>query len=301
MDEVAELSRRAEAGDPDALFALAARMLAGDGVAADLPRARELFKRSAEAGRFDAGVIYVNLVANGTGGAPDWPRGLALLDMLAQHDPHCRRELELIGAMALTGAGDPVSVPQREMLSEAPHVVLIPGLLTAAECRFLADTAAPMLQPAVVEDQAGQKARHPGRTSDSVGLSWPLESPAVHALNRRIAAASGTRADQGEPLQILRYRPGQEYKPHFDAIPGFGNQRTLTFLVWLNDDYAGGETHFLATGLKAKGRAGDALLFRNAGADGRRDENAAHAGLPVTGGEKWLASRWIRAARYDGS
>jgi len=300
MDEPSELTRRADAGDPDALFALGARYLAGDGVEADLPRARELFKQSAEAGRFDAGVVYVNLVANGTGGVSDWPKALEFMAMLAEHDPHCRRELELIGAMALTASGDPVAVPVGEVLCETPHVLRIPGLFSAPECRFLAETAGPMLEPAVVEDTAGQKTRHPGRTSDSVGFTWPLESPAVHALNRRIAAASGTRVEQGEPLQVLRYRPGQEYKPHFDAIPGFANQRVLTALVWLNDGYQGGETLFLKSGLKVTGRTGDALVFRNAGPDGRRDEDSAHAGLPILAGEKWIASRWIRAARFAG-
>ena len=137
------------------------------------------------------------------------------------------------------------------------------------------------------------------RVCDSVGFTWPLENPAVHALNRRIAAASGTAVGQGEPLQVLRYRPGGEYRPHFDAIPGFANQRVMTMLVWLNEDYEGGETHFPTPGLKLKGRTGDAILFRNTGADGRRDPAAGHAGLPVTAGEKLIASRWIRQRPFE--
>jgi prolyl 4-hydroxylase len=121
----------------------------------------------------------------------------------------------------------------------------------------------------------------------------------VHAINQRIAAASGTQAAQGEPLQVLRYRPGGEYKPHFDAIPGFANQRILTMIVWLNEDYEGGETMFMKTGAKLRGRTGDALLFRNALPDGSRDPDAAHAGLPVTRGEKLIASRWIRARPFE--
>jgi prolyl 4-hydroxylase len=98
---------------------------------------------------------------------------------------------------------------------------------------------------------------------------------------------------------VLRYRPGGEYRPHFDAIPGFANQRAMTFLVWLNDGYEGGETHFPTPGLRLKGRAGDAILFRNTGPDGRRDPAAGHAGLPVTGGEKLIASRWIRERPFE--
>ena len=117
----------------------------------------------------------------------------------------------------------------------------------------------------------------------AIGFTLPLENPAVHALNRRIAAASGTDVAQGEPLQVLRYRPGGEYKPHFDAIPGFANQRILTMIVWLNEDYEGGETMFTKTGAKLKGRTGDALAVpQRACRTGRAIPTAGHAGLPVT-------------------
>jgi prolyl 4-hydroxylase len=98
---------------------------------------------------------------------------------------------------------------------------------------------------------------------------------------------------------VLRYREGGEYRPHFDAIDGLANQRILTMIVWLNDGYEGGETIFLHNSLRVKGGIGDALLFRNARADGTRDPRSCHAGLPVTRGEKLIASRWIRAGPYD--
>jgi prolyl 4-hydroxylase len=52
------------------------------------------------------------------------------------------------------------------------------------------------------------------------------------------------------------------------------------------------------TGLTVKGRQGDVLVFRNIGPDGGFDPLSEHAGLPVTGGIKYLASRWIREARH---
>ena len=58
------------------------------------------------------------------------------------------------------------------------------------------------------------------RDSDAAAFPLVLEWPFVHALNRRIAAASGTDVAQGEALQILRYAPGQQYRPHLDAVPG---------------------------------------------------------------------------------
>jgi prolyl 4-hydroxylase len=273
----------------------AAKLRAGDPAAA-----RALFARAAAAGNRRAAVVYTNFVAAGVGGEADWPRAVALLRELARSGRRSARELAIVEAMDLRADGSPAFVPAAEAVCERPGIVRFDGLFTPAECDYLVEAAAPMLAPAVVVDpRTGRQRPDPLRSSDSTGFTAPLENPAVHALNRRIAAASGTAPDQGEPLQVLRYRPGGEYRTHFDAIPGFANQRVMTMLVWLNADYEGGETWFETPRLALKGKAGDSILFRNAGPDGRRDPAAAHAGRPVRAGEKLIASRWIRARRFD--
>jgi prolyl 4-hydroxylase len=72
----------------------------------------------------------------------------------------------------------------------------------------------------------------------------------------------------------------------------------MTALIYLNDDYEGGETAFVRTGLKVRGKAGDVILFHNQGTDGGPNPMSEHAGLPVTNGAKYLATRWIREARW---
>ena len=286
--------------DGQALFEAATARLRGDGGRRDLAAARELFRRSATTGRVDAAVIYCNLLAAGIGGPREWRAALRLLEALAEANPRSRRELERLRAMALTDQGDPLELQQGERLCDSPHVTRFAGLFSAAECEWLAEAAAPMLEPAVVIDPAsGRQRPDPVRVCESVGFTWPLENPAVHALNRRIAAASGTAVEQGEPLQVLRYRPGGEYRPHFDAIPSFANQRAMTMLVWLSEGYEGGETHFPTPGLKLKGGIGDAILFRNTRPNGRSDPASGHSGLPVTAGEKLIASRWIRERPFE--
>ena len=52
-------------------------------------------------------------------------------------------------------------------------------------------------------------------------------------------------------------------------------------------------------GIKVKGRKGDVLVFSSIGPDGSFEPRSEHAGLPVTGGTKYLASRWIRAHRHS--
>jgi prolyl 4-hydroxylase len=203
--------------------------------------------------------------------------------------------MELLGRMGLAPNGDPArEIPSRELSAE-PRVWSFDRLFSAEESAYLIERAQPNLEPSVIVDpQTGQMREHPVRTSHNMSFVWVSEDLVIHALNRRIAAASGTAVSVGEPLQILRYSPGQQFRPHFDAFDSTDNQRVLTMLVYLNENYEGGQTVFTHNGLTFRGRTGDGLLFRNALADGRRDESAQHAGLPVTAGEKWLASRWIR-------
>lgn len=169
-------------------------------------------------------------------------------------------------------------------------------MFAPAECDYLGHLAQAKFKPAQIFHEGQQRfVADPLRNSETAGFPFVSEWPAVHALNRRLAAASGTDVRQGEVLQLLRYGPGQEYRPHLDAIPGFANQRVLTFLVYLNGEYEGGETEFPELGLSISGAAGTGLLFANAMPDGRPDPRMRHAGLPVRRGLKLVASRWIRA------
>jgi prolyl 4-hydroxylase len=296
----AALLKQAErAGDPLAARELAIWCLTGQLVRRDLAASRALFERAAALGDDASAAVTRAFVAGGVGGPADWPRAVRLLRDAAIEDPQANAQLQLIRTMDLGPTGDPAAECRSEILCERPEVRRFPGLFTPAECAFLIETAKPMLQPSVVVDpRTGRQVPNPVRTSSAAGFPFTDENPAIHALNRRLAAASGTDVRAGEPLQVLRYAPGEQYHEHSDALPGVAatQQRVLTFLVYLDEDYEGGETSFPAVGLKVRGRTGDGLLFRNASADGRPDEQAVHAGLPVTGGVKHLASRWIRAA-----
>ncbi len=298
-DAVQLATQRASAGDADALFMLGAWRLEGRIMQRDLAAAREFFRRAGEAGRQDSKTFYTAFVANGTGGPSDWQHALKLLRTLARKDHKAKRQLWLIEKMKLTLEGDPVKVPHGQLLCESPQVLRFEALLTPSECNYLVDAATPLFKPSVVVGDSGKQVPNPIRTSETAAFPWPLENPAVHAINRRLAAVSGTRADQGEPLQVLRYYPGQEYRPHFDAVPGLENQRQLTALIYLNDDYEGGETLFTKVGLSVRGSLGDAILFRNSDDAGVQRDDTMHAGLPVTSGLKLIASRWIRQRRLE--
>jgi prolyl 4-hydroxylase len=291
------IAQFASAGQPDALYALAGFFWCGDPVPQDLPRGRELIRRAAEAGHRVAAIAYTNLLGNGVAGPRDWPAAVKRLRLEAAGDPARARSLALLARMDLTESGEPKALAAAQRLSDSPWVSLYPGAFTDEECEFLVDAALPAFRPSLVGDGAGQEVRRQVRTSDDMTIAWLMEDPAVHVLNRRLAALSGTRPEQAEALLVLRYRPGQEYRPHVDWDGG-ENGRVATALVYLNDDYEGGETLFVKTGLKVNGRKGDVLVFRSATPDGGFDPMSEHAGLPVFRGTKFLASRWIHAHRY---
>ena len=296
-EAMAIIERLAALGEPEALFTLADAYWRGGPVPQDFARGRMLFGKASDAGHPMALRAYTNLLASGIAGAADWPGAMRRLREEARGDLRRAQMLSLIEAMDLDEKGDPKSVPAGQKLSDIPEVTLFRGAFSPAECEFLMLVAEPTYQVSLVRGEFGEDVRDEIRTSDGSTIHWLIEDPAIHAINRRLAALSGTRVEQGEALQILRYRPGQQYHPHVDWL-GEDNARILTALIYLNDDYAGGETAFVKTGLKIRGRKGDALIFSSIGADGGFEPLSEHAGLPVTSGTKYLASRWIRARRH---
>ena len=285
---IALVERAAAAADGEALYALANWRLYGLNGPRDLAQAHELLAAACEGGHRDSIRLRARLLGNGTGTAEDAAAAYALLAPLAADDANIAAELRL--------AQDDVPPATAEPLSAEPAITMLRGLLTSAECEYLVAQSAGRLQPSAIVDPAtGRRIPHPVRTSLGTNFGPAHEDLVVRRINRRIAGASGTAVEAGEPLHVLAYTPGQEFRLHLDALPGVTNQRTHTMLVWLNDAFEGGETVFPALGLSLRGRPGDALLFANLGADGRADERTRHAGLTPTSGQKWLASRWIRA------
>jgi prolyl 4-hydroxylase len=298
-DALLLVERLVQDGHPGALFTLADWKLAAIGMEQDPAGARALYRRAEQAGHAPSGIFYTNLLACGVGGPADWREALRRLRREARSDPSRRETMALLEQMKLTARGDPLRLPPPRRLSERPDVLLFPQLFTPAECDYLVRVAEPRFERTqVVDFETLEEHENSARTAHGSTIYWAIEDPAIRALNRRLAAASGTDVVQGEPMQILRYHPGQEYRPHHDALPGVDNQRIATALVYLNEGYAGGETAFVETGLAVKGRKGDAIVFRNTLPGAQADPLAHHAGRPVTAGVKLLASRWIRERPY---
>jgi len=124
------------------------------------------------------------------------------------------------------------------------------------------------------------------------------------AVQSRISVATGIPLHHMEGATVLHYSPGEEITNHYDfvnpRIPHYEQelqergQRIATFLVYLNDDYEGGETDFPQLGLRYHGGKRAGLVFSNALPDGQPDMRMVHAGLPPKNNEKWLMTQFIR-------
>jgi predicted 2-oxoglutarate/Fe(II)-dependent dioxygenase YbiX len=62
-----------------------------------------------------------------------------------------------------------------------------------------------------------------------------------------------------EAFNFVKYLPGEYFKIHGDHGPYYSC--TISAVVYLNDDYEGGEIEFIRQGLKVKPQAGDIILF----------------------------------------
>ncbi|WP_265562931.1 2OG-Fe(II) oxygenase [Sphingomicrobium arenosum] len=290
------LEAAARAGDGDAALDVARHYLAGRGVSRDLSKCRAWLGVGAKAGNETAILGLAAFEARGTGGAADWTGALDTLALLDRRPrARSRRERDLIDAMALDSEGNPTRDFSVETVTDDPLIRRVPAFASDEEIAFLLELGKPALQPSLVVDpQTGQQRPDPVRTSRNTAFPWINERPFINALNRRIAHVSGFDQQFGEPLQLLHYSGDQQYKRHHDAIPGADNQRVATALLYLNEDYDGGETAFPDLDMKIKGRKGELLIFSNVDEKAAPHPLAWHTGEPVTRGQKFVATRWIR-------
>lgn len=189
-----------------------------------------------------------------------------------------------------------------------PPVAILDSVITPDEAaQLIAYAQSRMERSTTVDDATGEMFVHEARTS-SGAYFVRAETPLIEHLERRFAAIMGLPPEHGEGLQLLRYGVGGEYRPHHDYFnpeakgasrhTTRGGQRISTMVVYLNDVTAGGETIFPELGLSATPQLGGAAYFAYAQGDGQPDPRLLHASAPVRAGEKWVATKWMRASRF---
>ena len=319
------LARASRSGDVDALTRLGLRLATGRDAPFLPSDGARLLSDATAAGGAEAAERLAVLVGGGFHIRQSWPMALDLLQRAAAlGSASARGQLRILAAAgddaedwpALRQAVDLAawtSSPSARSLSEAPRIRAIDGLVPAAACAWVIAQSSSRLARAQLYDPDSGKPVLGERTRVNRIANFTLADTSLLnlLLQARIGAATGFPQNQLESFAVLNYAVGEEYGVHVDfldpSIPAYAaeiarmGQRVATCLVYLNDDYEGGETEFVRLGIRHRGQRGDALIFHNTDAAQAPDRTTAHAGRAPTSGEKWLLSQFIRNRPVLGS
>lgn len=179
---------------------------------------------------------------------------------------------------------------------EEPLVVVLGNVLSDDECEELIHQSRERLQRSKIgEDREVNSIR----TSSGVFCE---QTETIMRIEKRISQIMSIPIAHGDGLQVLRYTPGQEYKPHYDYFAetsrASSNNRISTLVLYLNDVEEGGETVFPKLHLSVFPTKGMAVYFEYFYDNHELNESTLHAGAPVIQGEKWVATMWMRRQIY---
>ncbi len=140
-----------------------------------------------------------------------------------------------------------------------------------------------------------------GRVTDVVEqglLTEAIEAAVKRAFQQAVAPAFGQQIAWMEVPQVLRYQAGGLYGPHADSEHFNDNtgmwkkvlDRDASLLLYLNQDFTGGELSFAQFNYRYQPVSGELLFFPSHG-------HYAHQALPVTTGVRYVIVSW---AAYRG-
>lgn len=191
-----------------------------------------------------------------------------------------------------------------------PRILHVHNVLTHAECDELVEASRPKLEPSTVVSDSGNDNRTVDTSSRSSYGTYFNKGATnlVSTIEKRLSELFRFPIDNGEPLQILNYGLGAQYKPHFDyfdtntaggkANVGKAGNRVATIIMYLNDVDLGGATIFPDVGLSVLPLKGSAVYFDYMMPNGALDALSLHGGAPVQEGSKWIATKWVRQLPY---
>lgn len=183
----------------------------------------------------------------------------------------------------------------------------IPNFLTHEECDKLVHIASNQLTPSKVYTEKSDDVLQNHRTSEQCWLS-DTDDDIVNKISTLTSNISNKPTENQELLQIVKYPVGGFFNPHYDTcmgdpkmcerMDGTAGPRYATLLVYLNDDFTGGETVFPNINKTVKPEKGKAVFFYTTDKNGNLLKESLHAGNPVISGNKWICNKWTRINKY---
>ena len=209
------------------------------------------------------------------------------------------------------------------VLTIDPLMIYLDGFLHASEVDYLLRLGNPLFQPSRVVQQSGvhdNPLLSNSRTSESCFL--PGDDAIVSSIKARSLSFMGFLPHSGfEALQLVRYKPTQKIKMHYDWFKepktdreGRKYNRLASFFLYLDVNCTAGETYFpslpsppleqvegdrFRTAKDGKGLAivpklGSGIFWINLKEDGLGDSRTLHAGIPVGNGSKIGMNIWVK-------
>jgi prolyl 4-hydroxylase len=301
--------KAAQDGHPIAATELGLRLVVGQGAPQDPAAGIKWINAAVKAGFPEAVRWRAVFLAAGVAAPPNFGAALNLLEAAAQSgDVPSQGQLSCLAACGIRDDDTLAAFlnpPSPLLFSEGPWVTVAENILPEPICQWWIGAAANQLQEARVHDpEAGGRRADSVRTNSGTGFGLLQTDVVMQLALARIAVAVGRPRKWQEAPNVLHYAVGEQYglhydfldpaNPHFaDGLAQFGQRRT-TALVYLNQAFMEGQTWFEHLQQHARTPTGGMIAFDNVLGDGSPDTRTLHAGLPVTLGEKWLLSVWIR-------
>jgi prolyl 4-hydroxylase len=189
--------------------------------------------------------------------------------------------------------------PRMKSISINPRIATVENFLAPEVCDKLVETARDRLEPMEVVGESPVGIEVAGAMHFG---AHDLTLQTILLLDR-IAESVGVQHRGLEAPTVLRFAGGKDYPAHYDYLDktdpnqreliARNGQRAVTFLVFLNDDFSGGETNFPSLPRQFQAKKGDALFWWNINNDGTPVPETLNGNLAVTSGEKWVLSQWI--------
>jgi len=177
--------------------------------------------------------------------------------------------------------------------------VTVPNVLTAGQCKMIIHDASIIgMKRAPVLGKDGRNIKSFTRTCDSC---WVPKSDGFKWIYNYVAAVTDEVNNEHykfnitdmQQLQVLRYRPGQWFRWHFDAIETDGDIRKMTMVINLSKP-----TDYMLGGLQVDGNWYNSEESGNQGAASFFPSWMKHRAKAPIWGTRWALVAWITGPAF---
>ena len=191
------------------------------------------------------------------------------------------------------------SIKSKELCS-SPKIIIFKKLLDTNTCKEIIQEFSPKNKPSHVTD-GNVISKSKLRSSSSSLIK--REDNKIYQLRKKTCSLLNWNFKDSERFQFVTYKTGEKYAPHFDAFDlnqikkiseRKKTQRIFTNIIYLNDDFEGGNTYFPKLDISIEAETGMMLSFENCiNKTNFINPFSIHESVPITKGRKNILISWL--------